>query len=100
MKGVAGSLHFRPLGADTGTSGNPPAPEYFQTKLDQNLEGGRGVYMIPDDILISGRGSTMREAAKDHDATLLRLLDHCREINLKLPRGKLQLNCSETPFII
>ena len=41
----------------------------------------------------------MKEAVKDHDATLLKLLDRCREKNLKLNREKLQLNCSETPFI-
>ena len=75
------------------------APEYFQRKLDQNLEGLNGVYKIADDILITGRGSTMKEAVKDHDATLLKLLDRCRERNLKLNREKLQLKCSETPFI-
>ena len=79
--------------------GISPAPEYFQRKLDQNLEGLNGVYKIADDILITGRGSTMKEAVKDHDATLLKLLDRCRERNLKLNREKLQLKCSETPFI-
>ena len=79
--------------------GIAPAPEYFQTKLVQNLEGRNGVYKIADDILITGRGSTMKEAVKDHDANLLRLLDWCRERNLKLNTEKLQLKCSETPFI-
>ena len=41
----------------------------------------------------------MKEAVKDHDATLLKLLDRCRERNLKLNREKLQLKCSETPFM-
>ena len=62
------------------------APEYFQRKLDQNLEGLNGVIKIADDILITGRGSTMKEAVKDHDTTLLKLLDRCRERNLKLNR--------------
>ena len=79
--------------------GISPAPEYFQRKLDQNLEGLSGVYKIADDILISGRVSTMKEALKNHYATLLRLLDRCREINAKLHRGKLQLKCSQTSFI-
>ena len=79
--------------------GISPAPEYFQRKLDQNLEGLNGVYKIADDILITGHSSTMKEAVKDHDATLLKLLDQCQERNLKLNREKLQLKCSETPFI-
>ena len=57
------------------------------------------MYKIADDILITGRGSTMKEAVKGHDATLLKLLDWCQERNLKLNREKLQLKCSETPFI-
>ena len=79
--------------------GISPAPEYFQRKLDQNLEGLDGVYKVADGILITGRGASMNEAVKDHDANLLKLLDRCRERNLKLNREKLQLKCSETPFI-
>ena len=103
MKSLASSLRFRPLGADTGTSGCPlefpQQPGYFQRKLAQNLEGLNGAYKIAYDILITGRGSTLKEAVKDHDATLLQLLDRCRERNLKLNREKLQLKRSETPFI-
>ena len=36
---------------------------------------------------------------KNQDANLLKLLDRCRERNLKLNREKLQLKCTETPFI-
>ena len=79
--------------------GISPAPGYFQRKLVQNLEGLNGAYKIAYDILITGRGSILKEAVKDHDATLLKLLDRCRERNLKLNREKLQLKCSETPFI-
>ena len=79
--------------------GISPAPGYFQRKLAQNLEGLNGAYKIAYDILITGRGSILKEAVKDHDATLLKLLDRCRERNLKLNREKLQLKCSETPFI-
>ena len=70
------------------------APEYFQRKLDQNSEGLNGIYKIADDILITGRGASIDEAVKDHDANLLMLLDLCRERNLKLNREKLQLKCS------
>ena len=57
------------------------------------------MYKIVDDILLTGRGSSMKTAVKDHDSTLLKLLDRCRERNRKLNREKLQLKCSETPFI-
>ena len=36
---------------------------------------------------------------KNHDANLLKLLERCWENNLKLNREKLQLKCTETPFI-
>ena len=75
------------------------APEYFQRKLDQSLEGLNGIYKITDYILITGRGVSIDEAVKDHDANLLKLLDRHRERNLKLNREKLQLKCSETLFI-
>lgn len=79
--------------------GISPAPECFQWKLDQNLEGLEGIYKVADDILITGRGTTKDEAVKNHDANLLKLLERCRERNLKLNREKLQLKCTETPFI-
>lgn len=80
-------------------SGISPAPECFQQKLDQNLEGLEGIYKVVDDILITGHGTTKDEAVKNHDANLLKLLERCRERNLKLNREKLQLKCTETPFI-
>ena len=58
-----------------------------------------GIYKIVNDILITGRGASIDEAVNDQDANLLKLLDTCRERTLKLNREKLQLKCSETPFI-
>ena len=54
---------------------------------------------VADDILITGRGTMKDEAVKNHNANLLKLLERCREKNLKLNREKLQLKCTETPFI-
>ena len=47
--------------------GITPAPEIFQMKLDQNLEGLKGVFKIADDILITGQGETEREADEDQE---------------------------------
>ena len=80
-------------------SGISPSPECFHRKLDQNLEGLEGIYKVADDILITSRGKSKEEAVENHDANLLKLLDRCREGNLKLNREKLQLKCAETPFI-
>ena len=65
----------------------------------KNLEGLEGIYKVADDILIAGRGTTKDEAVKNHDADLQKLLERWQERNLKLNREKLQLKCTETPFI-
>lgn len=54
--------------------GITPAPEIVQMKLDQNLEGLKGVFKIADDILITGQGETEREADEDYDRNLESLL--------------------------
>jgi len=79
--------------------GISPAPECFQRKLDQNLQGFEGVYKVADDIVITGRGASKEEAVRNHDTNLVKLLERCRMRNLKLNREKLQLKCSETTFI-
>ena len=79
--------------------GISPAPEYFQQKLDQNLQGLPGVYRIADDLLITGQGDTKEEADKDHDANLVRLLQRCRDRNIKLNKAKFDFKCSQVPFI-
>ena len=71
--------------------GISPAPEYFQQNLDQNLQGLPGVYRIADDLLITGQG--------DHDAYLVRLLQRCRERNIKLNKAKFDFKCIQVPFI-
>ena len=53
--------------------GISPAPEYFQQRLDQNLEG------LPDDLLIAGKGSNIDEATKDHNRNLRKFLEKCKD---------------------
>ena len=79
--------------------GITPAPEIFQMKLDQNLEGLKGVFKIADDILITGQGETEREADEDHDRNLKSLLDRCRERNIKLDKKKFTFECDDVQFI-
>ena len=79
--------------------GISPAPEYFQQKLDQNLQGLPGIYRIADDLLITGQGGTKEEADKDHDANLVRLLQRCRERNIRLNKAKFDFKCQQVTFI-
>ena len=78
--------------------GITPALEIFQMKLDQNLEGLKGVFKIADDVLITGQGETEREADEEHDRNLKSLLDRCRERNIKLNK-KFTLKCDDVQFI-
>ena len=79
--------------------GITPAPEIFQMKLDQSLEGLKGVFKIADDILITGQGETEREADEDHDRNFKSLLDRCRERNIKLNKKKFTFKCDDVQFI-
>ena len=47
--------------------GIAPAPEIFQRRLEQQLEGLSGVSNIHDDILIMGEGETLEMAIDNHD---------------------------------
>lgn len=79
--------------------GISPAPEIFQQKLTQALEGLPGIYIIADDILITGEGDTQEMADKDHDRKLRQFLTRCRERNIKLNAEKLRLRQQEVPYI-
>ena len=74
------------------------APEYFQHRLDQAIEGLPGVRTVADDILIAGEGDTVREAVKDHDKKLT-LFERCREKGVKLNKEKFKLKMTEIPYV-
>ena len=67
------------------------APEEFQRRQHEVLEGLQGIHNIADDILITGQGETHEEAVQDHDRNLITLLERAREVNLKLNPKKLKL---------
>ena len=64
--------------------GVSPAPEVFQRKLTEQLEGLKGVTMIAEDVLVFGQGNNYDEAVKDHDARWLTFLRHAEERGLKI----------------
>ncbi|CAC5410926.1 unnamed protein product [Mytilus coruscus] len=75
------------------------APEEYQRRQDQTVEGLPGVRSIVDDILIYGEGDTEEEAIDDHDRKFRALMERCRERNLKLNKEKLKLKLKEVRFI-
>nr|XP_024003241.1 solute carrier family 12 member 7 [Salvelinus alpinus] len=79
--------------------GISPAPEIFQRKLNQAIEGFPGVQIIADDILIVGEGDNDEAATLDLDKNLKMLLDRCRKLDIKLNPEKLQLRLKEVPHI-
>ena len=79
--------------------GVSPAPEVFQRKLTQALEDLPGLYIIADDVLITGQGESQDMAQKDHDEKLRQFLTRCRQKNIKLNADKLKLRQKEATYI-
>ena len=75
------------------------APEEFQRRIDQNLEGLERVKAIADDILVWGTGNTYEEAIADHDKRLIALLKRCQQKNIKLNKEKFQLKKTELTYM-
>ena len=55
--------------------GIAPAPEEFQLRLNEAVEGLDGVRTIADEIIVFGVGDTDQAALQDLDSKLLNLLE-------------------------
>jgi len=75
------------------------APEEFQRRLHEIVDGLDGVASIADDLLIYGCGETIDEAMEDHNNVLRSLCQRARERCLKLNKKKLKLCLTEVPFM-
>lgn len=71
------------------------APEIYQAKQMEVLDGLKGVYCVADDLLICGFGDTDEEALEDHFNNLEKVFERCASKNLVLNRSKLKLCVSE-----
>ena len=58
-----------------------------------------GAISIHDDILLFGEGKTMEETQANHDENLHRLMQRCRDQNVRLNLDKVCLRRSEVLFI-
>ena len=75
------------------------APEEYQRRQDQILEGLNGVKSVADDILVYGKGDTIEEATKDHNENLKCLMQRCQDKGLKINKQKVRLGMSELKFM-
>ena len=75
------------------------APEIWQRKMHEAIEGLLGVEVIADDFLVCGFGDTVDEVVKDHDQNLIAFLQGCHKLNLTLNLQKIKLRLSQVPFM-
>ena len=75
------------------------APEEFQRRIHDVLCGLEGVVNIADDIIVIGRGTSLKEATHDHDRTVIELLDRLSQHHLKLNPDKVKLKTCSAPFM-
>ena len=75
------------------------APEEFQRRLDECLDGLENVAVIADDILIYGTGDDDTEAEATHDKAMIALLKRCRDCGLKLNKKKLKFKLESVTYM-
>ena len=75
------------------------APEVFQRRMHEVVEGLVGVEVVADDFLVVGYGHTIEQATKNHDENLVAFLRRCNKENLVLDADKLHLRQTSVPFI-
>ena len=75
------------------------APEEFQRRMHEALDGLQLVYCIADDILIIGQGNTREEADRNHDQNVLALMLRVRSRHLKLNPTKIQYKLQKIAFM-
>ena len=73
--------------------GTKVSSDIFQRKLNESLEGLKGVVCVADDIIIFGISDA------DHDETLRNLLIRCREHYIKLNKDKCVFKTAELDFL-
>lgn len=54
--------------------GVKPAPEIYQKRQVEVVQGVPGVKVLADDIILVGKGKTLAEATRHHDVKLRNLL--------------------------
>ena len=55
------------------------APEVFQCRMHELIEGLSGVEVVADDFVVIGFRDAFEEAVQDHDRNLSELLQRCEQ---------------------
>ena len=74
------------------------APEVFQRRMHELIEGLSGTEVVGDDFIMAGFGDTLEEAFRDHNKNLVAFLQRCSARGVKLAVEKLQLCLEEVPL--
>ena len=74
------------------------APDVWQRRMQEHIEGLKGVEVIADDFVIVEYGNTPAEWQSAHTQNVRAFLNRCRERNLKLNEKKARLRQQEVPF--
>ena len=75
------------------------APEIFQRKMNELIEGLKGVEVIADDFVVVGYGASSEAAVKDHDRNLVAFLERYDTRGVRMNADKVKLRMTEVPFI-
>jgi len=75
------------------------APEVWQQRINEIIEGLKGAEVIAGDFLICGLGATKEEATASHDANLWLFLERAKEQGLRLNPDKVRLRLESVPLI-
>ena len=75
------------------------APEVFQRRMHELIEGLQRVEVIADDFVVFGFGNTQAESTGNHDKNLEAFQRHCEERNIRVNAEKARLRMTKVPFI-
>ena len=75
------------------------APEVFQRRKHELIEGMPNVEVIADDFVVVGYGETQEDAIRNHDDHLVAFLKLCKNRGLKLNTDKIRLRQKGVSFI-
>jgi transposase InsO family protein len=73
--------------------------EVFQARLMQALEELPGIFIVADDIIVTGSGSTQEDAEHDHDKNLRKLYERCDQKNIILNKKKEIVKTKQLQFL-
>ena len=79
--------------------GISPAPEEFQRRHKEAIEGLDGVRTVADDIIVSDVGDTKDADLRDHDTKFQNLLERCCQKHITLNKDKLKFKLRELSYV-